>query len=177
MPRLPLMMRWTAPTTGIAMCQIAPTIKTPQMTGVGYKRKFQPCCRHVRLSPNRRHSLADVRHRADFVRKSPGSRHSRPNVRFLGGFASFTPDSGRHRCAPGTGVYDPTRTFRVRLANRDEPKTGDSRNLFVRAWSFCAYLKYGNLHRILRLTATTRFSRSHPAGGRPCRSDLLPSRR
>ena len=32
--------------------------------------------RHVRLSPNRRHSLADVRYRADFVRFTPNKRHS-----------------------------------------------------------------------------------------------------
>jgi hypothetical protein len=45
-----------------------------RMSAYGYKRKFQPPPRHVRLSPNKRHSLADVRYRADFVRFTPESR-------------------------------------------------------------------------------------------------------
>ncbi len=35
--------------------------------------QFSSCHRHVCLSPNRRHSLADVRYRADFVRSPPSS--------------------------------------------------------------------------------------------------------
>ena len=38
------------------------------MSGSGYKRKSAPCLRYVRLSPNRRHSSADVRFRASVVR-------------------------------------------------------------------------------------------------------------
>ena len=37
------------------------------------KRKSGPCLRYVRLSPNRRHSSADVRFHADFVRLFPNS--------------------------------------------------------------------------------------------------------
>ncbi len=57
----------------------------------GYKRKFQPPPRHVCLSPNRRHSLADVRFRADCVRFTPESRRG----------------SGRSRAS----AVDPIRTF------------------------------------------------------------------
>ncbi len=52
-------------------------LKPGSLTSVlGYEATFGPRCRYVCLSPNRRHSLADVRYRADFVRFTPGSRHS-----------------------------------------------------------------------------------------------------
>jgi hypothetical protein len=66
------------------------------MSPLGYKRKSGPCCRHVRLSPNRRPSLADVRYRADFVR--------------------FTPQSRRGSGRPRESVPDPQRTLRIELS-------------------------------------------------------------
>ncbi len=62
-----------------------------RMSPLGYKRKFQPPPRHVRLSPNSRHSSAEVRYRADFVRFTPESRRG----------------SGRSR----ESEVDPLRTF------------------------------------------------------------------
>ncbi len=40
----------------------------------GYKRTLWGGAREVRFSPDSRHSLADVRYRADFVRFTPESR-------------------------------------------------------------------------------------------------------
>ena len=36
----PLMMRWMAPTAGIAMCQIAAASEVSPMSAYGYKRTF-----------------------------------------------------------------------------------------------------------------------------------------
>jgi hypothetical protein len=50
------------------------------MSSFGYKRKSEPCCRHVRLSPNRRHSISDVCLSPDFFRSTPNfgrGRHPR----------------------------------------------------------------------------------------------------
>ncbi len=38
------------------------------MSLLGYKQTSRGLRQYVRLSPNKRHSLADVRYRADFVR-------------------------------------------------------------------------------------------------------------
>ncbi len=59
----------------------------------GYKRKFQPPPRHVCSTPNSRHSLADVRYRADFVR--------------------FTPESGRGGGRSRESEVDPFRKSRA----------------------------------------------------------------
>jgi hypothetical protein len=52
------------------------------MSAYGYKRKFQPPPRHVRSTLNSRHSLADVRYRADFVRFTPENGRSKSDVPF-----------------------------------------------------------------------------------------------
>ncbi len=45
------------------------------MAGAGYEQTKSTNLKDVRSTPNSRHSLADVRYRADFVRFTPKSRH------------------------------------------------------------------------------------------------------
>ncbi len=46
------------------------------MSESGYQQTSQEGPRYVRLFPNRRHSLADVGFRADYVCFTPNRRHS-----------------------------------------------------------------------------------------------------
>ncbi len=52
------------------------------MTAPGYKRSRQPLTNNVRSTPNSRHSLADVRYRADYVRFAPENGRSKSDVPF-----------------------------------------------------------------------------------------------
>ena len=98
-----LLMQWTAPATGIAMCQsvvafagqlesvsdavdgsfagiatcqsVVPFYE-PRMSRFGTQEKFRPLPRHVRSTPNMRHSPADAGFRADSVCFTPNMRHS-----------------------------------------------------------------------------------------------------
>ena len=46
------------------------------MSALGYKRKSEPGCRHVRLSPETRHQELNVSFRVNFVRLALSSRRS-----------------------------------------------------------------------------------------------------
>ena len=49
--KCPLLMRWTAPAAGIAMCQIAVSIDGPGMSVHGYKRWYPGRARMDRSAP------------------------------------------------------------------------------------------------------------------------------
>ena len=58
----PLFVLWTAPTTGIAICQRATWFYEPPMSPLGYKQKSGPCRRYVCFASNSRHSSVNVRY-------------------------------------------------------------------------------------------------------------------
>ncbi len=76
----PVMMQWTAPTTGISICQISVSIDEHPMSEIGYKRRFRP-------------PLA-------YARTTPDNRHLQPNFRFLG-FSSAVPSASEVDGTPG----------------------------------------------------------------------------
>ncbi len=48
----PVLMQWTTPTTGIAMCQIAGADAEPRESTDGHKRTPRHRCQHFRSGPN-----------------------------------------------------------------------------------------------------------------------------
>ncbi len=51
--KFPVLMRWAAPTTGIAMCPISTALEERRESACGYKRTPRPCRQYVRFAPNR----------------------------------------------------------------------------------------------------------------------------
>ena len=66
-------MRWTAPTTGIVMCQIPVAATELRESAYGYEWLFGPCRRDDRFAPGSRPSSDRVRFATDFVGVTPGS--------------------------------------------------------------------------------------------------------
>ncbi len=67
----PLLMLWTAPNTGIAMCQNAVEVAERLESAYGYNLPSEPPHHHVRSSPNSGPQGVNVWNLDDFVRSTP----------------------------------------------------------------------------------------------------------
>ncbi len=72
----PLLMLWTAPATGIAMCPIPTVLEERRESAHGYERKFRGVRQNVRSYSESRRSRANVRFPTDLVCFAPRSRPS-----------------------------------------------------------------------------------------------------